>query len=342
MDQMLGNYYGIALYIISPLQAAQDTGLEVNFALSTNISTKSTEDFNNAVAAANASDVVIYMGGIDNTLEEEALDRESLTWPGNQLDLIVELETMGKPVVVLQIGGGQVDSSTLKNNPNISALVWGGYPGQAGGAAIFDILTGKRAPAGRLVSTQYPSDFVDSFNQTIMTCALTTAIVVLSRPIYVYPFGAGEIYPNFSLAIGATPTITTWDIINVTSQAHPEYNHIDMVPFLNQTFAIINTGSVTSDYSAMLFANTTNAGPGSYPNKWLVGFDRLPIIAPGETKSMTIPVPIGTLASFDDMGNIVLYPGTYDLALNNERSVVIPVTFTGLAVTLSVWPQDAS
>ncbi|KAI1619185.1 xylan 1,4-beta-xylosidase Talaromyces emersonii [Exophiala viscosa] len=337
-DQMLGNYYGVAPYIISPLQAAQDTGLEVNFALGTNISTTSTEDFSGAIAAANASDVVIYMGGIDNTLEEEALDRENITWPGNQLDLIAELATMGKPVVVLQMGGGQVDSSTLKNNPNISALVWGGYPGQAGGAAIVDILTGKRAPA----------DFVDAFNQTIMDLRPNssngnpgqTYMWYTGTPVY--PFGAGEFYTNFSLALGATPTLTAWDTINVTSQAHPGYDYVEMVPLLNLTFAITNTGSVTSDYSAMLFANTTNAGPAPYPNKWLVGFDRLSIIAPGETASMTIPVPIGTLARFDDKGNTVLYPGIYDLELNNERSVVVRLTFTGPAVTLSVWPRDAS
>jgi xylan 1,4-beta-xylosidase len=64
------------------------------------------------------------------------------------------------------MGGGQVDSTALKNNDKVNSIVWGGYPGQSGGQAILDILTGKRAPAGRLVTTQYPADYVFKFPQT--------------------------------------------------------------------------------------------------------------------------------------------------------------------------------
>ena len=51
--------------------------------------------------------------------------------------------------------GTQVDSSSLVSNPGVNSLVWGGYPGQDGGTAIVNILTGKTAPAGRLPVTQY-------------------------------------------------------------------------------------------------------------------------------------------------------------------------------------------
>lgn len=49
-----------------------------------------------------------------------------------------------------------VDSSSLVFNTGVNALVWAGYPGQSGGTAIINILTGKTAPAGRLPVTQYP------------------------------------------------------------------------------------------------------------------------------------------------------------------------------------------
>ena len=52
--------------------------------------------------------------------------------------------------------GTQVDSSSLVSNPGVNGLLWAGYPGQDGGIAIINIITGKTAPAGRLPVTQYP------------------------------------------------------------------------------------------------------------------------------------------------------------------------------------------
>jgi len=52
--------------------------------------------------------------------------------------------------------GTMVDSAPIVSNAGVNALVWAGYPGQDGGVAIMNILTGKTAPAGRLPVTQYP------------------------------------------------------------------------------------------------------------------------------------------------------------------------------------------
>jgi beta-D-xylosidase 4 len=82
-------------------------------------------------------------------------DRYNITWPGNQLDLITQLANLSKPLIVVQMGT-QVDSSSLVSNAGVNGLVWAGYPGQDGGTAIVNILTGKTAPAGRLPVTQYP------------------------------------------------------------------------------------------------------------------------------------------------------------------------------------------
>lgn len=60
--------------------------------------------------------------------------------------------------------GTQVDSSSLVSNPGVNSLVWAGYPGQDGGTAIVNILTGKTAPAGRLPVTQYPVSTTVSTN----------------------------------------------------------------------------------------------------------------------------------------------------------------------------------
>ncbi|KAJ5490745.1 exo-1-4-beta-xylosidase xlnD [Penicillium diatomitis] len=344
--QMQGNYYGPAPYLTSPLSALKASDLSVNYALGTNISSKSTDGFAAAMEAAKNSDAIVFAGGIDNTIEAEGMDRQNITWPGNQLELIKQLSGLGKPLVVLQMGGGQVDSSALKENKNVNALVWGGYPGQSGGKAILDILTGKRAPAGRLTTTQYPAKYAEQFPATDMNLRPSgdnpgqTYMWYTGTPVY--PFGHGLFYTTFQASMGCNKgreKNTSFDIVDLLSQPHAGYNVIEQVPFLNFTADIKNTGKVESDYTAMLFINTT-AGPAPYPNKWLVGFDRLGSIKPGKSDSMVLPITLDDVARVDELGNRIVYPGKYELALNNERSVVTSFTLTGNATTLAKWPLE--
>ncbi|KAK5996323.1 Exo-1,4-beta-xylosidase xlnD [Cladobotryum mycophilum] len=166
--QLQENYFGAAPYLAAPLQAAKRAGLQVEYGLGPDITSNNTSDFAKAIQAAKQAGAIIYVDGIDNTIEAECTDHMNLTWPGNRLDLILQLGETGKPLVVLQMGGGQVDSSAFKNNKKVNALVWGGYPGQSGGTAIVDNLSGKHAPAGRLVMTQYPAEYATQFPVTDM------------------------------------------------------------------------------------------------------------------------------------------------------------------------------
>ena len=114
-----GSYFGVAPFLVSPLQGAQQAGFDVEYVLGTKISTDDTSGFAEAVAAAGRADVVIFAGGLDETIEAEQLDRLNVTWPGNQLDLVARLASVGKPLVVLQFGGGQVDDSPLKADSRV-------------------------------------------------------------------------------------------------------------------------------------------------------------------------------------------------------------------------------
>lgn len=342
--QLQGNYFGAAPYLTSPLDALKASKLDVTYTLGTDISSFNTSGFADAVSAAKKSDVIIYAGGIDNTIEAEGMDRQNITWPGNQLQLVEELSNLGKPLVVLQMGGGQVDSSSLKTNKNVNALIWGGYPGQSGGQALLDIVTGKRAPAGRLTTTQYPAEYALQFPATDMSMRPAgnnpgqTYMWYTGEPVY--EFGHGMFYTTFKTSLSRSGTEeTSFDIVDLLSRSHDGYNFIEQLPFLNFTVSITNTGGVLSDYTAMLFSNTT-AGPRPYPNKWLVGFDRLGSIKPHASQVMTIPVSLDNVARTDVLGNRVVYPGRYELALNNERSAVLPFTLTGDATTISKWPLD--
>lgn len=70
--QMQGNYQGVAPYLHSPLYAANAAGLNVTYALGTYV-TNGTSGVVEAMEAARNADVVIYVGGIDVTVEAESL-----------------------------------------------------------------------------------------------------------------------------------------------------------------------------------------------------------------------------------------------------------------------------
>ncbi|KAL7894281.1 glycoside hydrolase family 3 protein [Trichoderma sp. SZMC 28014] len=343
-DQLQGNYFGPAPYLISPLQAAKEAGYEVNYELGTGINNQTTAGFAKAIAAAKKSDAIIYIGGIDNTIEQEGADRTDIAWPGNQLDLIKQLSEVGKPLVVLQMGGGQVDSSSIKSNSKVNSLVWGGYPGQSGGYALFDILSGKRAPAGRLVSTQYPADYVNQFAQNDMNLRPDgkknpgqTYIWYTGTPVY--QFGDGIFYTTFKETAGKQSTLT-FNASQVLGGAHAGYTYSEQAPVFTFTANIQNSGKTASPYTAMVFVRTSNAGPSPYPNKWLVGFDRLATINPGHSSTLSIPVPLNALARADSNGNKIVYPGKYELVLNTDESVKLEFELVGDEVTLENWPLD--
>ena len=122
---MLGNYKGIPPYFHGPLWAAQQTGAKVTLVGSPGGQGDPTTDHWNPIwTAANESDIIIYAGGIDNSVEFEGTDRVSAAWTGAQLDVIGELASYGKPTIVLQMGAGQLDDTSLLKNENISAVLW--------------------------------------------------------------------------------------------------------------------------------------------------------------------------------------------------------------------------
>lgn len=284
------------------------------------------------------------------------MDREDITWPGQQLDLIDQLSQLGKPVIVLQFGGGQVDDSAIKSNDNVNAIMWCGYPGQDGGKAIYDVVMGARTPAGRLITTQYPADYPNQFNQLDMDLRPSgdnpgqTYMWYTGEPIY--EFGHGLFYTTFSekLAMNSSSSSpsgygnssSSGDSYNITAAfvaPHPDYEFIEQAPLMTFTAMVTNDGSTASDYSAMLFASTANAGPAPYPNKWLVGIAREGLTAPGGSCEVSFDIPLGALARAAPNGDLAVYPGDYELALNNERSVVYAFTLTGDAVTVAKWPR---
>jgi beta-D-xylosidase 4 len=341
--QLQGNYEGPPKYIRTMIWAAQQLGYKVNFVYGTGINSTSTAGFADAVSAAKDADLVIYAGGIDNSIEAETNDRNSITWPGNQLDLMDQLSKVGKPMVVVQFGGGQVDDSSLLTNTGINALLWAGYPSQAGGAAVFDVLTGISAPAGRLATTQYPADYVNEVPMTDMNLRPGDNNPGRTYRWYdkaVLPFGFGLHYTTFDVSF-ASRKLRPY---NTEALVHASHHRGPKDTALFDTFGIqvTNSGKVASDYVALLFLTTTDAGPEPYPIKTLVGYTRAIAIQPGETRTVRIDVTLGSLARTNEQGDLVLYPGSYKLEVDVDKELRPTASFKvhGPEQTLDHFPQS--
>ncbi|KAK3954320.1 glycoside hydrolase superfamily [Pseudoneurospora amorphoporcata] len=353
-----GPYSGLPPFYHNPLYAAQQLKLSFYYANGPVVNATDLDTWTAAaMKAAEGADVVLYFGGTDTTVASEDLDRESIAWPETQLALIEKLAQVGKPMVVIQLGD-QVDDSWLLSHSNISSILWVGYPGQSGGTAVFDILTGKKAPAGRLPVTQYPAGYVDEVPLTEMglrpfnhsssssseveddQSSVEGGLTIQTRSIpgnktlsspgrtykwysrAVLPFGYGLHYTTFNVSLSLSPLSNSTSFsFTIPSLITPcKATHLDLCPFSPFSVSITNTGTTTSDYVALLFLSG-EFGPKPYPLKTLVSYKRVKDIKPGETRVVSgedIPVNLGAIARVDGNGHTVLYPGTYKFRVDLE------------------------
>ncbi|GAA0956864.1 beta-glucosidase [Actinocorallia libanotica] len=106
-------------------------------------------EFAAAVEAARAADVAVVIVGSDEYAETESVDRESLVLPGGQ-DELVRAVCEANPRTVVVVNAGAPWLMPWAEEP--AALLWSWFPGQEGGDAIADVLTGTE-PGGRLPTT---------------------------------------------------------------------------------------------------------------------------------------------------------------------------------------------
>lgn len=227
----------------------------------------------------------------------------------------------------------------------MNALLWAGYPGESGGTAILDILTGKVAPAGRLVTTQYPADYINQVPMTNMSLRPGEGNPGRTYKWYtgtpVYQYGYGLHYTTFKLSWSSAPskTYNIQEVIARSGASLSEAPFVDSATFDTFSVLVKNTGNTASDYVALAFVSG-KFGPAPFPNKQLVAYTRLSGVEPGKSSAASLPVTFGALARADEHGNQWLYPGEYKITIDVPGDLTANFKLEGQAAQIIAFPQN--
>ncbi|KAL6517661.1 Endo-1,4-beta-xylanase 2 [Orobanche minor] len=166
---MLGNYEGgTPCKYTTPLQGLTASVPTVYHRGCAHVACGTAETECAKKTASEASAVVLVMGS-DQSIEAEGLDRVDITLPGQQQLLVSEVaKASNGPVILVIMSGGGMDVQFAKDDPKVTSILWVGFPGQAGGAAIADVIFGYHNPSGKLPMTWYPQSYADSVQMSDM------------------------------------------------------------------------------------------------------------------------------------------------------------------------------
>ena len=254
--------------------------------------------------AAASADILVAVVGLTSDLEAEETgvtvpgfkggDKTTLDLPADQLALLREAKATGKPIVLIAMNGSPINLSWPRDNA--AAIVEAWYPGQEGGTAIANVLTGKTNPAGRLPLTFYKSvDDLPPFGDYAMKGR--TYRYFTGTPVY--PFGYGLSYTSFA-----------YGPLTVTPAAGGAQQGVRV------TTTLTNSGKRDGEEVAQLYLAFPDH-PG-VPNIALRGFQRVSLGA-GESKTIAFDLSPRDLSAVDPDGVRSVMTGRYTVTVGSGQ-----------------------
>ncbi|MCF0174417.1 MAG: glycoside hydrolase family 3 C-terminal domain-containing protein, partial [Bacteroidales bacterium] len=289
---------------------------------------------------ADVAFVVISRGaeeGKDRPLSDFYLSKEEKNLLNN---VCKNFHKRNKKVLVILNTGGVIETASWKNLPDALLLTW--LPGQEGGNAVADIVTGAVNPSGHLTQT-FPIDCMDAASSSNFP-------IIQSKPangksannfnhtnyqegLYVgyryfdtfnkevsYPFGYGLSYTTFSMD-------------------DPEVIELKIRDMIEITVEVTNTGERAGRAVAQVYVKAPVRGMQEKPSKELKAFGKTDILKPGESEVLSFIVSKTYFSSYNeascswnlDSGIYIFMAGNSSVDITGEtakyikNSLVIPV-----------------
>jgi beta-glucosidase len=242
--------------------------------------------------------------GITSELEGEEMnvnepgftggDRTSLDLPEPEEKLLEALSATGKPLVVVLTNGSALGVNWANAHANAILDAW--YPGEEGGTAVAQTLSGRNNPAGRLPVTFYEDvSQLPPFEDYSMKGR--TYRYFTGTPLY--PFGYGLSYTKFSYSNLTVPSAAVEAGQPVVVEA-----------------TVANTGTRAGDEVAQLYLEFPSV-PGA-PLRALRGFERVHL-EPGASQTVRFELEPRDLGMVTEAGEPIVAEGAYTVSIGGGQ-----------------------
>ena len=245
-----------------------------------------------AVAAAEAADHVVAVVGDRIELVGENRSTATLELMGGQLALLEALVATGTPMTVVLLASKPLVLPTWLRDAS-AAIVWAANPGMAGGRAVAELLLGLIEPSGRL-----PISFAEHAGQL---------------PVYYNQIRGqhGDRYADLTqrppFAFGEGLSYTTVEYANLAIAA-PVLGIGDTV---HATVTVTNTGSRPVRETAQVYLRDVVTSV-TWADKELKTYRQVDL-APGESATVDLALPVADCTLVDPEGRRVVEPGEFEL-----------------------------
>jgi beta-glucosidase len=237
----------------------------------------------------------------------EGSDTDTLTLPGVQQALLAAVVESGTPTVVVMTGGRPYNLGGLEDK--VAAQIMAFAPGEKGGEALAELLTGKANFSGRLpLSVPKSAGAVPYvYNHRLKSAGTPVAYHFGSR----YPFGFGLSYTQFQYE-GLELSNRQAAIADGTFEF---------------TFTVKNVGARDGDEVVQIYLRDRLASS-ARPVRELKAFARVPVPAKA-SRRVRVRIPVDMLNFTDGRGERIVEPGDFDLMIgSSSRDIHLDDTLT--------------
>lgn len=226
----------------------------------------------------------------------ENIDRMSIDLIGQQDELVEQIRKTGVPVIVVLVGGRPLSVNRIAEN--IPAIIQAWEPGNMGGEAVANIISGKVNPSGKL-----PVSVPRHVGQVQM-------IYNYKPSQYFHPYIDGPSTPLFPFGYGLS--YTSFEISDLKLNT----NNISNNDNVSISYTITNTGKVAGTEVVQMYIRDMYSSV-TRPVKELKDFARVDL-SPGESRTLSFNITPQKLAFYNKNMQFVVESGDFEIMIGNS------------------------